>query len=71
MSLDWDTIRDILKHRRFRRDMQRKGYRNYECDWEINRGNRWQEVITHVVIDLSGKSVWTKIGVRSEDVEQA
>ncbi len=61
-TLNWDRIREILKSRRFSRDMKRKGYRMHETDWDILRGGDYRKVIVDAVIDVGGKHVWTKIG---------
>lgn len=61
-KLDWQYIKEILKSRRFARKMEAQGYRRHETDWEIVRGSRQNEKIVDVVIDVNGKSVWTKIG---------
>lgn len=64
MALDWEVIRDILKHRRFARTMRNKGYRRHETDWEINRGGKTDHLIVDAVVDIGGKDVWTKIEKR-------
>lgn len=61
-ELNWGRIREILKVRRFAREMIRKGYRRHETDWEILRGVDHQKIIVDAVVDIGGKHVWTKLG---------
>ena len=58
--------RKVLAARRQRRDLLARGYREFECDWEINRGGRRDEAIIDVVIANDGKSVYTKLGKPGE-----
>jgi len=54
--------RRSLRFRRQKRDLEAKGYRQHETDWEINRGGRMDERIVDVVIAEGGRSVFTLLG---------
>lgn len=54
--------RSTLKFRRQRLDLEKRGYRLHETDWEIVRGGRYMEVIVDAIISANGKGVYTKIG---------
>lgn len=56
--------KEVLKCRRFAREKKRMGYERVEGPWQIAHGARTHEVITDVVIDPNGKSVWVKTGER-------
>lgn len=64
MMLVTDITKSALAVRREKRDLERKGFRRHETDWEIHRGMRYDEVIVEAKISVCGKYVFTKIGKR-------
>ena len=57
-----DLTRRALKIRRERRDLEARGYRRHETDWEIHRGAAYRQVIIDAKVSCCGKYVYTKIG---------
>lgn len=57
-----DITRKALRIRRESRAMQAAGYRQCEPFWELNRGGRFNDVITDVQISACGKYLWAKAG---------
>lgn len=59
-----DATRRILAYRRDKRKRIADGWEFVNSDggklWEINRGWRWDHVITHVEIAVGGKGLWVK-----------
>lgn len=47
--------------RRERRDMESRGYRQHETDWEIHRGARIGERIVDAKISVCGRYIYTKL----------
>ena len=57
-----EFTRDVLRHRREVRRLERLGYRKAaEPFWELNRGVLCDHRITEVAIGPDGKSLWCKI----------
>lgn len=63
--------RQALTLRRERRDLEAKGYRRHETDWEIDRGGLTDHVIAEAHISSCGKYVYTRLapGPSRLDVE--
>ena len=63
--------RQALRLRRERRDLEAKGYRRHETDWEIDRGGLIGHVIAEARISSCGKYVYTRLapGPSRLDVE--
>lgn len=63
--------RQALMLRRERRDLEAKGYRRHETDWEIDRGGLTDHVIAEAHISSCGKYVYTRLapGPSRLDVE--
>ena len=57
-----EFARRWLSIRREQRNLERKGYRRHETDWEILRGHRTDERIVDAKVSVCGKYVYTKIG---------
>ena len=56
-----DRTRDVLAFRRQRRDLEAKGYRMHETDWEIHRGGAslHGERIVDAIVSVDGMYVYT------------
>lgn len=52
----------VLAFRRQQRELERRGYRRHETDWEIHRGGRYNEVIVDAIVSVDGKYVYTLLG---------
>lgn len=57
-----ENTRRALASRRENREMDRKGYRRHETNWEIHRGPRVGEIIIDAQISVDGMYVYTLIG---------
>ena len=57
-----DLTRRALAVRREQRELERRGFRRHETDWEIHRGARYREVIVEARVSVCGKYVYTKLG---------
>lgn len=57
-----DRTKRWLAFRRQAKDLEAKGYRRHQTDWEIDRGGRQNEVIVDAIISTDGKYVYTKLG---------
>ena len=51
--------KSALAFRRQKRDLESKGYRMHETDWEIHRGGRIGQKIVDAVISTNGMYVYT------------
>lgn len=62
-----DKTRRALVARRQQRELEAKGYRRHETDWEIHRG--WMSyqkfVILDAIVSSDGGWVYTKVGPRT------
>lgn len=57
-----ELTKRALLSRREKRDLEKRGYRYHETDWEIVRGFRIGERILDVKISADGLGVYTKTG---------
>lgn len=67
--LESQRSKEIIAVRRDIRDRHKQGY-EYLGEgggkiWELQRGRRWDHVITDAVIALDGKGVWVKTAPKS------
>lgn len=61
--------KEVLASRREERDFPKEGWEKVDDHggnlWELNRGWRWNHIITDVKISASGKEIWVKTSAKT------
>jgi len=57
-----DRTRNILRSRKYKRDMKKNGYMLCEPHWQLLRGDDIGKKLVEAVIDIDGCHIWYKVG---------